>query len=274
MVFLYPTTSERTGDLLSPIYGLNSGKTRRAILGVIFMSGMTLIYIYMQRFGHLDELGQKGDKMKKIEMKRRKLPLNLQFFAGDDDGAEGGNGGGDDAKDTTGTEGETTPPTFDDLLRGGHQAEFDRRTQKAITTALDNQRSKYETLMDDKVTEAEKLAKMNKDEKEAYLRQKKEKELAERESAITRKELMAEAKNTLAGKKLPVSLAEVLNYTDADTCSKSIEAVESAFNEALESAVEERLKGGKPPKKAPAKDDGDASATTFVNVIKENQSKR
>ena len=82
-------------------------------------------------------------------------------------------------------------------------------------------------------------------------KQKKEKELSDREAVITRKELMAEAKNTLVEKKLPVSLAEVLNYADADTCNKSISAVEKAFQEAVEAAVNERLKGGTPPKKAP-----------------------
>lgn len=189
--------------------------------------------------------------MKKIEMKRRKLPLNLQFFAGDDDGAEGGNGGGDDAKDTTGTEGETTPPTFDDLLRGGHQAEFDRRVQQSITTALTKQKGKYEALMDDKLSEAEKLAKMSKDEKQEYMQKKHEKELLDREAAITRRELSAEAKNALAEKKLPVELADILNYTDADTCKTSIEAVEKAFQKSVEAAVEEKLKGGKPLTKAP-----------------------
>ena len=109
--------------------------------------------------------------------------------------------------------------------------------------------------MDDKLSEAEKLAKMNKEEKAQYLQQKREKELTEKEAAITRRELMAEAKNTLAEKKLPAGLAEVLNYADADSCSKSIEAVEKAFQEAVQAGVEERLKGGKPPKKAPSEGD-------------------
>ena len=65
---------------------------------------------------------------------------------------------------------------------------------------------------------------------------------------------MADAKNTLAEKKLPVGLAEVLNYADKDTCSKSIEAVETAFQEMVEAAVNERLKGDKPPRK-PGDDD-------------------
>ena len=68
---------------------------------------------------------------------------------------------------------------------------------------------------------------------------------------------MAEAKNTLAEKKLPVGLAEVLNYADADSCNKSMAAVEKAFQEAVQAAVEEKLKGGTPPKKATSEDETD-----------------
>lgn len=186
------------------------------------------------------------------------LPMDLQFFAesGDDAGADGGNGsgaGGDGGTggDGTGDDGGTEPPSFDDLLKNGHQAEFDRRVQKAIDTALTNAQEKWQALTDDKLSEAEKLAKMTKEEKTQYLAQKHEKELEDREAGITRRELMAEAKNTLAEKKLPVGLAEVLNYTDTDSCNKSIAAVENAFQEAVEAGVQERLKGGTPPKKAP-----------------------
>lgn len=176
-----------------------------------------------------------------------RIPMNLQIFAeggaGDGAGADGGNGGG---------AGGAELPSFDDFLRGeGNQAEFDRRVQKAIDTAVTKAQEKWQALTDDKLSEAERLAKMTKEEKEQYQQQKREKELSEREAAVTRKELMAEAKNTLAEKNLPVNLAEVLNYTDADSCSKSISAVEKAFQQAVEEAVNERLKGGKPPKKAP-----------------------
>lgn len=144
---------------------------------------------------------------------------------------------------------EPAPQSFDEILKNkDYQAEFDRRVQKALGTA----KEKWELLLDDKLSEADKLAKMNKEEKAEYLRQKKEKELADKEAAITRRELMAEAKNTLAEKKLPVGLAEVLNYSDAESCNKSIAAVEKAFQEAVQAAVEEKLKGGTPPKKAPS----------------------
>lgn len=178
-----------------------------------------------------------------------KFPMNLQLFAEEEgSGAGGGNGGSSQEGETEGGE----PVSFDDFLKGeGNQAEFDRRVQMAIDTALENAKAKWQAMTDDKLSEAEKLAKMTKEEKAEYMHQKREKELSDREMAITRKELMAEAKNTLAEKKLPAGLAEVLNYTDADSCSKSISAVEKAFRAAVEAAVEERLKGGKPPKKAP-----------------------
>lgn len=145
------------------------------------------------------------------------------------------------------------PQSFDDVLKNkDYQAEFDRRVQKGIDTALAKAQEKWQALTDDKLSEAEKLAKMTKEEKAQYLAQKQEKALEAREADITKRELMAEAKNTLAEKKLPVGLAEVLNYADAESCSKSIEAVEKAFQEAVQAAVEEKLKGGTPPKKAPS----------------------
>lgn len=200
-----------------------------------------------------------------------KFPMNLQLFA-DGDGAGAGEGEGGGAGAGTGAEGGEgntegdgageKVKTFDELLaEADYQAEFDRRVQKALGTAKD----KWSALMDDKLSEADKLAKMNKDEKAEYLRQKHEKELSDREAGITKRELMAEAKNTLAEKKLPASLAEVLNYTDADSCKASVDAVEKAFQEAVQAAVEEKLKGGTPPKKAPS--GGDAELAKQVEAL-------
>ena len=196
-----------------------------------------------------------------------KVPMNLQLFAEGDGvgtGDEGGNGGGASG---TGDEG-NEPQSFDDFLKtGGNQAEFDRRVQKAVNTAVTNAQEKGQALTDDKLSEAEKLAKMTKEEKAQYMQQKKEKELSEREAAITRKELMAEARNTLAGDGLPQELAEVLNYTDADACKKSMETVKAAFQKAVEAAVEEKLKGGKPPKKATETDEQKTQQQKVYNAM-------
>ena len=200
-----------------------------------------------------------------------KVPMNLQLFAegGDGAGADGGNGGG--SGDGEGAGGSDTPPSFDDFLKtGGNQAEFDRRVQKAVNTAVTKAQEKWQALADDKLSEAEKLAKMTKEEKAQYMQQKREKELADREAAITRKELIAEAKNTLASDGLPQELAEVLDYSDADTCKKSMEKVKEVFQRAVETAVEEKLKGGKPPKKAPGGDAQKALEEQVYNIMMGN----
>ena len=173
-------------------------------------------------------------------MYKHRLPMKLQFFAEEPAGTD---------PEPAGTEPEEQKPlSFDDFLKtGSNQAEFDRRVSKAVQTA----QAKWQAQTDDKLSEAEKLAKMTAAEKAQYMQQKKEKELNDREAEITRRELMATAKNTLADKKLPQGLAELLNYTSADECNKSIDAVEKAFQSAVEDAVRDRLKGSAPPKKAP-----------------------
>ena len=200
-----------------------------------------------------------------------KVPMNLQLFAegGDGAGADGGNGGGSgEGAGGEGGAGGDTSPSFDDFLKtGGNQAEFDRRVQKAVNTAVTKAQEKWQALADDKLSEAEKLAKMTKEEKAQYMQQKREKELTDREAAITRKELMAEAKNTLASDGLPQELAEVLNYSDADTCKKSMEKVKEVFQSAVETAVEEKLKGGKPPKKASGGDAQKALEEQVYNIM-------
>lgn len=203
---------------------------------------------------------------KRVFLCNCKIPMNLQFFAEGGDGAGADGGGSGDGSGGDGGAGSAI--SFDDFLKtGSNQSEFDRRVQKAVNTAVKNAQEKWQALTDDKLSEAEKLARMTKEEKADYLQKKKEKELSDREAAITRKELMAEAKNTLAEKNLPAGLAEVLNYTDADSCNKSITAVEKAFQAAVEAAVQERLKGGIPPKKAPETNTQEALEKQVYNAM-------
>lgn len=207
-------------------------------------------------------------------MKRKKtfmLPMDLQLFAegeGEGEGAEtgGDSGTGEESPQGEGSGEKDGPQSFDGFLKEGkNQEEFDRRVREAVSGAVEAAQEKWRILTDDKVSEAEKLAKMTDGEKAQYLQQKREKELTDREAAVTRKELMAEAKNKLAEKKLPPGLAETLNYTDAESCDKSMEAVEKAFREAVEAAVNERLKGDRPPGAPP--DGDDASLEKQIQAI-------
>lgn len=204
---------------------------------------------------------------------RCKMPMDLQFFAEGGEGGAGGGAGGSASGDAggaagaSGTEGgaaggeggAATLPSFDDFLKDPkNQAEFDRRVAKALDTSRTKMQADIEAKMQEARTEAEKMAKMNAEQKAQYEREKQAKELADREAAITKRELMATAKEQLAEKGLPISLASVLNYSSAEECTASIDAVGKAFQEAVEKAVNDRLAGGKPPKKA------DNPAATFT----------
>lgn len=115
-----------------------------------------------------------------------------------------------------------------------------------VSQRLGREREKLEkdfkAELDKQLTEAQKLAKMTAEQKAEYERQRHLEELARREADITRRELMAAAKDTLSGKGLPLELAEILNYADADTCGASMEKVQAAFEKAVTKTVNDRLR--------------------------------
>lgn len=185
-----------------------------------------------------------------IEMKlKERLPLNIQFFAegeGGNDGANGADGANGDQGQGTG--GEETK-SFEDLLKDkAYQSEFDKRVNKALETARGKWQTEQQKAIEDAKTEAEKLAKMNADQKAQYEKEKQEADFNKRLADLNARELKATAKETLGEKGLPLELAEVLNYADADTCNKSIEAVGKVFQQAVEKAVNEKLRGNGTPK--------------------------
>ena len=216
-------------------------------------------------------------------MQKRKLIMNLQLFGvlnnpysrkfmapDGGDGGAGASGTGGDDPNGTGAEGgegkEGSEQTFDDVLKDKkYQSEFDKRVAKALETAKTKWDTDKATELENAKTEAEKLAKMNAEQKAKYEEDKKIKELEKREKEITTRELKAQAYETLAEKGLPKDLVEILNYSDAESCNKSIEAVEKAFQSAVEKAVNEKLRGKNPPK-----DGGKSSgATTLTGALEE-----
>lgn len=159
---------------------------------------------------------------------------------------------GETGTDNTGTE-ETKEgkedKNFDDVLKDKkYQSEFDKRVAKALETAKSKWETDKATELENAKTEAEKLAKMNAEQKAKYAEEKRIAELEKREKDITTRELKAQAYETLAEKGLPKDLVDILNYSDAETCNASIEAVEKAFQSAVEKAVNEKLRGKDTPK--------------------------
>lgn len=173
-----------------------------------------------------------------------RVPMsNLQLFAG-----EGGDDGGNN--DDGGSDPEDKPVSFDDFLKEeGNQAEFDRRVQKAVNTAVTNAQEKWKALTDDKLTEAEKLAKMTKEEKAEYKNRKLEKELEDlkRQNAVT--EMAKTARKMLADEEIniPDELLGHLVSESAEDTKAAVEAFSKMYKTAVQAAVKDALKGN-PPK--------------------------
>lgn len=198
------------------------------------------------------------------------LSLNLQYFAeGDDGDGEGGDGEGDDGGEGDHKKIEFTPE---------QQAELDRILGERLNKAQTKWEKDYQTKLAEAKTEAEKLAKMNAEQKAEYERQKREEELSKREKAITQRELRATAVETLVEKQLPKQLADILDYSDAEKTNASIAAVENAFREAVEAGVNDRLRSEPPGgggakgggQKNPWKKGSDFNLTEQGRILKEN----
>ena len=179
----------------------------------------------------------------------------LQLFAEGGDGGSGvpGNGGGTggDGGAGSGGEGGNEPLSFDDFLKQeGNQAEFDRRVQKAIDTAVSNAQKKWKDIHDDKLSEAEKLAKMTNEEKAAYRMSQMEKELNAFKEKDTLAEMSKTARKMLSEEdiNIPDELLSHLVSTDAEDTKNTVQAFVKLFKDAVQDAVKDKLKGN-PPKR-------------------------
>lgn len=148
---------------------------------------------------------------------------------------------------TESTETVDTQENVDTVQEEKHERTF---TRAEIGKMLSAERSKWEAEQEAKENEAKKLDKMNADEKQKYQLDQREQKLADREKAIARKELTAEAKAMLSERDLPVELVNVVDLTSAETVSESITSIQKAWEESVQKGVSERMKGSAPIKNA------------------------
>lgn len=175
--------------------------------------------------------------------------------------------GGAGEANTTGAEGTENKMTFDDFLKeGDNQAEFDRRMTKAINTAVSNAQKKWQTLTDDKVSEAEKLAQMSSEQKEKYRADKAEKELADLKRQIAIEDMSKAARKMLSDENIviPDEIIGNLVAEDAEKTKAAVEAFAKVFKEAVQNGVKEALKGN--PPKTGASSDKKLTKEDIMNV--------
>ena len=181
---------------------------------------------------------------------KNKLYRALQIFAEGEGTGTLGEPGGNDPGAGSGTPTQEEPLSFDDFLsQEGNQAEFDRRVQKAINTAVSNAQKRWQTLTDDKVSEAEKLAQMTGEQKEKYRADKAEKELAELKRQIALGDMAKTARKMLADEQISIPDEMVMHLVtdDAEKTKEIVESFAKSYKAALQAGIKEAFRGN-PPK--------------------------
>lgn len=126
---------------------------------------------------------------------------------------------------------------------------------------VDALRAELEAALEEKfrqmLEEAARLSGMTAEERAEYDAARREDDLAEREKRIARRELRADALEELEKRGLPKALADAVGYDSREGMIASIDAVEKAFRQAVQAAVDERLRGVSPAAGASAQGGGD-----------------
>lgn len=121
---------------------------------------------------------------------------------------------------------------------------------KAVTDRLAREKKKWEKSIDDiveeRLKEKQRLSELSDDEIKAEQLTDRERQLAEREAAIKKNELLSETETVLRDRKLPASFASFLVTDDNDTTLENVKGFQDAFNEAVKSAVKNELTGQTP----------------------------
>lgn len=182
-------------------------------------------------------------------MKNKEFRLLQLFAEGEEGGAAAGSDGNDPgAQGGAEPEHSNEPMSFDDFLSSGGQAEFDRRVNKAVQTAVANAQKKWQTITDSKVSEAEKLSQMTGEEKERYRADKAEQELAELRQEIALGEMAKTARKMLSDEQITVPDEIIMNLVcdDAEKTKSSVEGFAKMFKDAVQAAVKDELRGNVP----------------------------
>jgi hypothetical protein len=135
-------------------------------------------------------------------------------------------------------------PSFDDLLKNGHQAEFDRRVSKAIATAKAN----WEKAQAEEQDEATKLARMTAAERERYQLDKDRKAFAEEQAKFAAQQMQVSVGAELQKRGLDASFARYLAGKTAEESKANLDEFEQVFRSAVRSGVQAAMRGKGTPR--------------------------
>ena len=172
------------------------------------------------------------------------MKLNIQYFA--DEGANEGNV--ETPIEQTETQAVETKATFTDLLKDPeYQRDFDKLVSKSLETA----KGKWEEEYQAKVSEAEKLAKMNAEQKLKYELEKSNKERDEFKAQLEAGNLYKTATDIANDKGLPIGYLGLIDFSkeNAETITKKIDSLVDLRNKDLEGYLNSKLQQPTPQEK-------------------------
>jgi hypothetical protein len=173
----------------------------------------------------------------------------LQLFAEGDVAGTEGNGTEPTEPNKEGDNGGEQSNSFDDFLKDPqNQAEFDRRIEKAIKTRESKLEDKYKEDLKKAQTEAEKLAKMNAEQKKDYeLEQMREENARLRaESELNAMRNTASSLLSEAGIEANKDMLDLVVEGDAEKTKGNIEKLVSIVEKELKAAEVKRATGRTP----------------------------
>ena len=130
------------------------------------------------------------------------------------------------------------------------KAEVKTFTQEQVNEMIKERLAREKAKAEQQQEEAKKLAKMNAEDKAKYEHDKLVEELNQLKAEKSKRELQDTARGLLQEKNIDTDLLEFLDYTNAETCKASIDKLSTAWNKAIEKAVNERIKTNTVPKMA------------------------
>lgn len=171
-----------------------------------------------------------------------KLRLNLQHFAEQGDGSEG-----------KGDQQGGNPEGKDDQQGGNPDGKGDQQgektfTQEEVDQILKDRLAREKKNKEDAVKEAEKLAKMNKDQKAEYEREQMQKELDAYKAKEARNEMKKHASDIFKNNEITPNdeLLEIVTADTADQTQANVQAFKDVLNSMVKEQVQAKLYQGTP----------------------------
>lgn len=154
------------------------------------------------------------------------LKLNIQYFS-EEGAAEGV---------------VESAPTEQDFKAPASQSELDSIVNKAVQTALNNQKSKseddFQKRVEAEIKKREDYAKLSETQKRDRDFEERQNKFNEEVAAFKQSQLIMEVKEDLLSKNLPVELAETFaKHGSAEEALKAVTVLERAFQDAVANAV-------------------------------------